>query len=208
MERSKEKILEEIEKYNASNEGDLKRHKLELHFLALKVDALKDFKEKNLSVDLKQEPYTLYFDNEESKYKNLKEYIKSDEFENDLKDYVVKLANSSELIHPEATSGRYTNYDLASYGVIDEKDIKTHEISKEDINSALIAEFMENIKKVKEDIGSLIKNNGDNDIILEKDWDKLSKKYDEKFIKLLDTVENERTEKIALKKRIEEFEKC
>ena len=67
---------------------------------------------------------------------------------------------------------------------------------------------MENIKKVKEDIGSLIKNDGDNDIILEKDWDKLSKKYDEKLIKLLDTVENERTEKIALKKRIEEFEKC
>ena len=67
---------------------------------------------------------------------------------------------------------------------------------------------MENIKKVKEDIGSLIKNDGDNDIILEKDWDKLSKKYDEKLIKLLDTIENERTEKIALKKRIEEFEKC
>ena len=208
MERSQKKILEEIEKYNASNEGDLKRHKLESHFLALKVDALKDFKEKNLSVDLKQEPYILYFDNEESKYKDLKEYIKSDEFENDLKDYVIKLANSSELIHPEATSGRYTNYGLANYGIIEEKDIKTHEISKEDINSALIAEFMENIKKVKEDIGSLIKNDGDNDIILEKDWDKLSKKYDEKLIKLLDTVENERTEKIALKKRIEEFEKC
>ena len=67
---------------------------------------------------------------------------------------------------------------------------------------------MENIKKVKEDINSLIKNDGDNDIILEKDWDKLSKKYDEKLIKLLDTIENERTEKIALKKRIEEFEKC
>lgn len=207
MERSQKKILEEIEKYNASNEGDLKRHKLESHFLALKVDALKDFKEKNLSVDLKQEPYTLYFDNEESKYKNLKEYIKSDEFENDLKDYVIKLANSSELIHPEATSGRYTNYVLASYGIIDEKDIKTHEISKEDINSALIAEFMENIKKVKEDIGSLIKNNGDNEIILEKDWDKLSKKYDEKFIKLLDTIENERIQKVDLKKRIKEFEK-
>lgn len=208
MEKNQKKILEEIEKYNASNEGDLKRHKLESHFLALKVDALKDFKEKNLSVDLKQEPYTLYFDNEESKYKDLKEYIKSDEFENDLKDYVIKLANSSELIHPEATSQRYTNYDLARYGVIDEKDIKTHQISKEDINSALIAEFMENIKKVKGDIGSLIKNDGDNDIILEKDWDKLSKKYDEKLIKLLDTIENERTEKIALKKRIEEFEKC
>lgn len=207
MEKNQKKILEEIEKYNASNEGDLKRHKLESHFLALKVDALKDFKEKNLSVDLKQEPYTLYFDNEESKHKNLKEYIKSDEFENDLKDYVIKLANSSELIHLEATSGRYTNYDLASYGIIDEKDIKTHEISKEDINSALIAEFMENIKKVKEDISSLIKNNGDNDIILEKDWDKLSKKYNEKFIKLLDTIENERIQKVNFKKRIEEFEK-
>lgn len=208
MERSQKKILEEIEKHKASNEENLKRNKLELHFLALKVDALKDFKEKNLSVDLKKEPYTLYFDNEESKYKDLKGYIKSDEFENDLKDYVIKLANSSELIHSEATSQRYTNYGLANYGIIEKKDIKTHEISKEDINSALIAEFMENIKKVKEDIGSLIKNDGDNDIILEKDWDKLSKKYDEKLIKLLDTIENERTEKIALKKRIEEFEKC
>ena len=208
MERSKKEILEEIEKYKASNESDLKRHKLELHFLALKVDALKEFKEKNLSVDLRNEPYTLYFDNEESKYKNLKEYIKSDEFENDLKDYVIKLANSSELIHPEATSERYTNYGLARYGVTDEKDIKTHKITKEDINSALIAEFMENIKKVKEDIGSLIKNNGDNDIILEKDWNKLSKKYDEKLIKLLDTVENERIQKVDFKKRIEELEKC
>lgn len=142
MERSQKKILEEIEKHKASNEENLKRNKLELHFLALKVDALKDFKEKNLSVDLKKEPYTLYFDNEESKYKDLKGYIKSDEFENDLKDYVIKLANSSELMHPEATSRRYTNYGLANYGIIEEKDIKTHEISKEDINSALIAEFM------------------------------------------------------------------
>ena len=64
MERSQKKILEEIEKHKASNEENLKRNKLELHFLALKVDALKDFKEKNLSVDLKKEPYTLYFDNE------------------------------------------------------------------------------------------------------------------------------------------------
>ena len=74
MERSQKKILEEIEKHKTSNEENLKRNKLELHFLALKVDALKDFKEKNLSVDLKKEPYTLYFDNEESKYKDLKEY--------------------------------------------------------------------------------------------------------------------------------------
>ena len=208
MERSQKKILEEIEKYNASNEGDLKRHKLESHFLALKVDALKDFKEKNLSVDLKQEPYTLYFDNEESKHKNLKEYIKSDEFENDLKDYVIKLANSSELIHPEATSGRYTNYELANYGIIEEKDIKTHQISKEDINSALIAEIMKNIKKVKEDISSLIKSNGDNDIILEKDWDKLNKTYNENFIKLNHVIEKEKKQDKVYKKRIEEFEKC
>ena len=74
MERRQKKILEEIEKHKTSNEENLKRNKLELHFLALKVDALKDFKEKNLSVDLKKEPYTLYFDNEESKYKDLKEY--------------------------------------------------------------------------------------------------------------------------------------
>ena len=67
---------------------------------------------------------------------------------------------------------------------------------------------MENIKKVKEDISSLIKNDGDNDIILEKDWDKLSKKYDEKFIELNDTIEIEGIQDQIFKKRIEEFEKC
>ena len=208
MGRNQKKILEEIEKYKAFNEGDLKRNKLELHFLALKIDALKEFKEENLSVDFSKNPYTLYFDNEESKYKNLKEYIKSDEFENHLKDYGVKIANSLELIHPEATSKRYSNYELARYGFIDEKDIKTHKISKEDSSNALIAEIMENIKKVKEDIGSLIKNDGDNDIILEKDWNKLSEKYDEKFIKLNNIIEKEIKQDEVYKKRIEEFEKC
>ena len=208
MERSQKKILEEIEKSKAFNEGDIKRNKVELQFLALKIDTLKEFKEENLSVDFSKNPYTLYFDNEESKYKDLKEYIKSDEFENHLKDYGVKLANSLELIHPEATSERYTNYELANYGIIEEKDIKTHQISKEDINSALIAEIMKNIKKVKEDISSLIKSNGDNDIILEKDWDKLNKTYNENFIKLNHVIEKEKKQDKVYKKRIEEYEKC
>ena len=208
MERSQKKILVEIEKSKAFNEGDIKRNKVELQFLALKIDTLKEFKEENLSVDFSKNPYTLYFDNEESKYKDLKEYIKSDEFENHLKDYGVKLANSLELIHPEATSGRYTNYELANYGIIEEKDIKTHQISKEDINSALIAEIMKNIKKVKEDISSLIKSNGDNDIILEKDWDKLNKTYNENFIKLNHVIEKEKKQDKVYKKRIEEYEKC
>ena len=181
MERSKKKILEEIEKSKAFNEGDIKRNKVELQFLALKIDTLNEFKEENLSVDFSKNPYTLYFDNEE---------------------------NSLELIHPEATSGRYTNYELANYGIIEEKDIKTHQISKEDINSALIAEIMKNIKKVKEDISSLIKSNGDNDIILEKDWDKLNKTYNENFIKLNHVIEKEKKQDKVYKKRIEEYEKC
>ena len=68
MERSKKKILEEIEKSKAFNEGDIKRNKVELQFLALKIDTLKEFKEENLSVDFSKNPYTLYFDNEDRTY--------------------------------------------------------------------------------------------------------------------------------------------
>ena len=205
MERSRKKMLEEAEKQNANNNANIIMDSIELKILGLKIEALNKFKEENLISDIR-EPNVLYFDNDESEHGNLKDYLKSDEFENKIKKLVVETANSLETLYPEAISQRHDNYSLVEYNIIEEKDLKTHEFTKEDINSALIAEIFKNIKKLKEDINSIIKNNVDEEnVILKKDWDNLTKKYTNKSIKLNYSIEREKKEKTYFEKHIKDL---
>lgn len=175
-----DEILENIYKANSNAKANLAREELNHTFINFEIDCLNEINSNIFSKD----------DNNSNKMKldvddkvSIKEYLESNELEKLLNDNVQKLVDEKVGLGLPVIMERYSNYFLANNGIIDEKDIKSHEITDEDIKKSFEIELKNKLKDVKEDILDFVKTDDEGEYILTNDMDKLQTKYSDNLEK-------------------------
>jgi hypothetical protein len=192
-----DEILENIYKANSNAKANLAREELNHTFINFEIDCLNEINSNIFSKD----------DNNSNKMKldvddkvSIKEYLESNELEKLLNDNVQKLVDEKVGLGLPVIMERYSNYFLANNGIIDEKDIKSHEITDEDIKKSFEIELKNKLKDVKEDILDFVKTDDEGEYILTNDMDKLQTKYS-------DNLEKSNEKLLKLEKEVVNIEK-
>lgn len=192
-----DEILENIYKANSNAKANLAREELNHTFINFEIDCLNEINSNIFSKD----------DNNSNKMKldvndkvSIKEYLESNELEKLLNDNIQKLVDEKVGLGLPVIMERYSNYFLANNGIIDEKDIKSHEITDDDIKKSFEIELKNKLKDVKEDILDFVKTDDEGEYILTNDMDKLQTKYS-------DNLEKSNEKLLKLEKEVVNIEK-
>lgn len=203
-ETNDEIILENIYKANSNAKANLAREELNHTFINFEIDCLNEINSNIFSKD----------DNNSNKMKldvddkvSIKEYLESNELEKLLNDNVQKLVDEKVGLGLPVIMERYSNYFLANNGIIDEKDIKSHEITDEDIKKSFEIELKNKLKDVKEDILDFVKTDDEGEYILTNDMDKLQTKYSDNLEKSNEKLSELEKEVVNIEKHRDEKEK-
>lgn len=135
-----DEVLENIYKANSNAKANLAREELNHIFINFEIDCLNEINNNVFSKD----------DNNSNKMKldvddkvSIKKYLESNELEKLLNDNIQKLVDEKVGLGLPVIMERYNNYSLANNGIIDEKDIKSHEITDDDIRKSF--EYVESV---------------------------------------------------------------
>ena len=202
--RNNDEILENIYKANSNAKANLAREELNHVFINFEIDCLDEINNSVLSKD----------DNNSNKMKlnvdektSIKEYLESNELEKLLNDNIQKLVDEKVGLGLPVIMERYDNYSLVNNGIIDEKDIKNHEITDDDIKKSFEIELKSKLKDVKDDILDFIKTDDEGEYILTNDMDKLQTKYSDNLEKSNEKLSKLEKEVVSNEKHINEKEK-
>lgn len=199
-----DEILENIYKANSNAKANLAREELNHTFINFEIDCLNEINSNIFSKD----------DNNSNKMKldvndkvSIKEYLESNELEKLLNDNIQKLVDEKVGLGLPVIMERYSNYFLANNGIIDEKDIKSHEITDDDIKKSFEIELKNKLKDVKEDILDFVKTDDEGEYILTNDMDKLQTKYSDDLEKSNEKLLKLEKEVVNIEKHRDEKEK-
>ena len=197
-------ILENIYKANSNAKANLAREELNHIFINFEIDCLDEINNSVLSKD----------NNDLNKMKldvgdktSIKEYLESNELEELLNENIQKLVDEKVGLGLPVIMERYDNYSLANNGIIDEKDIKNHEITDEDIKKSFEIELKSKLKDVKDDVLDFIKTDDEGEYILTNDMDKLQTKYSDNLEKSNEKLSKLEKEVVSIEKHRNEKEK-
>lgn len=203
-ETNDEIILENIYKANSNAKANLAREELNHIFINFEIDCLDEINNSVLSKDENNSnKMKLNIDDKTS----IKEYLENNELEKLLNDNIQKLVDEKVGLGLPVIMERYDNYSLANNGIIDEKDIKSHEITDDDIKKSFEIELKNKLKDVKGDILDFVKTDDEGEYILTNDMDKLQTKYSDNLEKSNEKLSKLEKEVGAIEKHRNEKEK-
>ena len=199
-----DETLENIYKANSNAKANLAREELNHIFISFEIDCLDEINDSVLSKDENNSnKMKLNIDDKTS----IKEYLESDELEKLLNDNIQKLVDEKVGLGLPVIMERYDNYSLANNGIIDEKDIKSHEITDDDIKKSFEIELKNKLKDVKDDILDFVKTDDEGEYILTNDMDKLQTKYSDNLEKSNEKLSKLEKEVVSIEKHKVEKEK-
>ena len=199
--RNNDEILENLYMANSNAKANFAREELNHIFINFEIDCLDEINSNIFSKD----------DNNSNKMKldvgdktSIKEYLESNELEKLLNDNIQKLVDEKVGLGLPVIMERYDNYSLVNNGIINEEDLKKHEMTDEDIKKSFEIELKSKLKDVKDDILDFIKTDDEGEYILTNDMDKLQTKYSDNLEKSNEKLSKLKKEVVSNEKHINE----